>query len=182
MACHTPGLIVAHMRFGPLKAYHVLGQIMAQISSGPLRGFGLNYGPYQIWPVNWTLCFWAHLLKAHFGIRLDISFDLLRARLTFRPYINFGLLKACHIVGPNYGPVYIRPARSRYLIGPNKDRDNFGLLKARDLIRTIMGRVHFGLLLVRELFGTFQAQPTSQPPKSPLSFLAKRGSAVYSAY
>ena len=119
---------MAHMRSGLLKAYHVLGQITAQIRSDPLRGFGLNYGPYQIRPVNWTLCFWAHLLKAHLVIRPDISFALLRARLTFRPYINFSLLKASHIVGPNYGPVFIRPARSRYLIGPNKDRDNFGLL------------------------------------------------------
>ena len=134
---------MAHMRSGPLKSYHVLGQITAQIRSGPLRGFGLNYGPYQIRPVNWTLCFWAHLLKAHLVICPDISFGLLRARLTFRPYINFGLLKARHIVGPNYGPVCIRPARSRYLIGPNKDRDNFGLLKARDLIHTIMGRGSF---------------------------------------
>ena len=139
MACHAPGLIVAHMRSGPLKAYHVLGQILAQIRSGPLRGFGLNYGPYQIRHINWTLCFWAHLLKSHLVIRPGISFGLLRARLTFRPYINFGLLKARHIVGPNYGPVCIRPARSRYLIGRNKDRDNFVLLKARDLIRTIMG-------------------------------------------
>ena len=64
------------------------------------------------------------------------------------------------------------------LIGPNKDRDNFGLLKARDLIRTIMGRGPFGLLPAHELFGTFQAQPTSQPPKSPLSFLAKSGPGV----
>ena len=143
MACHAPGLIVAHMRSGPLKAYHVLGQITAQIRFGPLRGFGLNYCPYQIRPVNWTLCFWAHLLKAHLVIQSDISFSLLRARLTFRPYINFGLLKARHIVGPNYGPVCIRPARSRYLIGPNKDRDNFGLLKAHELIRTIMGRGPF---------------------------------------
>ena len=143
MACHAPGLIVAHMRSGPLKSSHFLGQITAQIRSVPLRGFGLNYGPYQIRPVNWTLCFWAHLLKAHLVIRPDISFGLLRAHLTFRPYINFGLLKARHIVGPNYGPVCIRPARSRYLIGPNKDRDNFGLLKARDLIRTIMGRGSF---------------------------------------
>ena len=134
---------MAHMRSGPLKAYHVLGQITAQIMSGPLRGFGLNYGPYQIRSVNWTLCFWAHLLKAHLVIRPDISFSLLSAHLTFRPYINFGLLKACHIVGPNYGLVCIRPARSRYLNGPNKDRDNFGLLKARDLIRTIMGRGSF---------------------------------------
>ena len=121
MAYHVPALILAHMRSGPLKSYHVLGQITAQIRSGPLRGFGLNYGPYQIGPVNWTLCFWAHLLKAHLVIQSDISFSLLRARLTFRPYINFGLLKARHIVGPNYGPVCIRPARSRYLIGPNKD-------------------------------------------------------------
>ena len=128
---------MAHMRSGPLKAYHVLGQITAQIRSGPLRGFGLNYGPYQIRPVDWTLCFWAHLLKAHLVIRHDISFGLLRAHLTFRPYINFGLLKARHIVGPNYDPVCL------YLIGPNKDRDNFGLLKARDLIRTIMGRGSF---------------------------------------
>ena len=143
MACHAPGLIVAHMRSGPLKAYHVLGQITAQIRSGPLRDFGPNYGPYQIWPVNWTLCFWAHLLKAHLVIRPDISFGLLRARLTFRPYINFSLLKARHIVGPNYGPICIRPARTRYLIGPNKDRDNFGLLKARELIRTIMGQGPF---------------------------------------
>ena len=143
MACHASGLIVAHMRSGPLKAYHVPGQITAQIRSGPLRGFGLNYGPYQIRPVNWTLCFWAHLLKAHLVIRPDISFGLLRARLTFRPYINFSVLKVRYIVGPNYGPVCIRPARSRYLIGPNKDRDNFGLLKARDLIRTIMGRGSF---------------------------------------
>ena len=140
MACHAPGLIVAHMRSVPLKAYHVLGQITAQIRSDPLRGFGLNYGPYQIRPVNWTLCFWAHLLKAHLVIWPDISFALLRARLTFRPYVSFSLLKARHIVGPNYGPVCIRPARSRYLIGPNKDRANFGLLKARDLIRTIMGQ------------------------------------------
>ena len=137
MSCHAPGLIVAHMRSGPLKAYHVLGQITAQIRSGPLRGFGLNYDPYQIRPVNWTLCIWAHLLKAHLVIRPDISFGLLRARLTCRPYINFGLLKARHIVGPNYGPVCIRPAHNRYLIRPNKDQDNFGMLKARDLIRTI---------------------------------------------
>ena len=143
MACHASGLIVTHMRSGPLKAYHVLGQITVQIRSDPLRGFGLNYGPYQIRPVNWTLCFSAHLLKAHLVIRPDISFSLLRARLTFRPYINFGLLKARHVVGPNHDPVCIRPARSGYLIGPNKDRDNFGLLKARDLIRTIMGRVPF---------------------------------------
>ena len=79
------------------------------------------------------------MLSAHLLIWTDISLGLLRARLTFRPYINFGLLKARHIVGPNYGPVCIRLARSRYLIGPNKDRDNFGLLKARELIRTIMG-------------------------------------------
>ena len=143
MACHVPGLKMAHMRSGPLKAYHVLGQITTQIRSGPLRGFGLNYGPYQIRPVNWTLCFSAHLLKAHLVIRPDISFGLLRARFTFWPYINFGMLKACHIVGPNYGPVCIRPARSRYLIGTNKDQDNFGLLKVRDLIRTIMGRGSF---------------------------------------
>ena len=143
MACHAPGLIVAHMRSGPLKAYHVLGQITAQIRSDPLRGFGLNYGPYQIRPINWTLCFWAHLLKAHLVIRFNISFVLLRARLKFWPYINFSQLKARHIVGPNYGPVCIRPARRRYLIGPNNDRDNFGLLKARDLIRTIMGRGSF---------------------------------------
>ena len=113
MACHAPGLIVAHMRSGPLKAYHVLGQITAQIGYGPLRGYGLNYGPYQIRPVNWTLCFWDHLLEAHLGIRPDISFGLLRTRLTFWPYINFGLLKARHIVGLNYGPVYIRPTHSR---------------------------------------------------------------------
>ena len=68
------------------------------------------------------------------------------------------------------------------LIGPNKDRDNFGLVKAPDLIGIIMGLVHFRLLPARELFDTFQAQPTSQPPKSPLSFLAKRGLVVYSAY
>ena len=148
---------MAHMRSGSLKAYHILGQITAQIRSGPLRAFGLNYGPYQIRPVNWTLCFWAHLLKAHLVIWPDISFGLLRARSTFRPYINFGLLKARHIVGPNYGPVCIRPARSRYLIGPNKDRDNFGLLKARDLIRTIMGWGSFrdatGPLAVRHVSG-----------------------------
>ena len=54
------------------------------------------------------------------------------------------------------------------------------MLKACDLIRTIMGGVHFGLLLARELFGTFQAQPTSQPPKSPLSFLPKRGPGLLS--
>ena len=134
---------MAHMRFGPLKAYHVLGQITAQIRSDPLRGFGLNYGPYRIRLVNWMLCFWDHLLKAHLVIRPDISFGLLKARLTFRPYIYFGLLKACHIVGPNYDPVCIRPARSRYLIGPNNDRDNFGLLKSRELIHTIMGRGPF---------------------------------------
>ena len=104
---------MAHMRSSPLKAYHVLGQITAQIRSGPLRGFGLNYGPYQIRPVNWTLRFLAHLLKAHLVIRPDISFGLLRAHLTFRPYINIGMLKARHIVGPNYGPVCIWPARSR---------------------------------------------------------------------
>ena len=98
MSCHAPGLIVAHMRSGPLKAYHVLGQIMAQIRSDPLRGFGLNYGPYQIRPVDWTLCFWAHLLKAHLVIRHVISFGLLRAHLTFRPYINFGLLKARDLI------------------------------------------------------------------------------------
>ena len=157
MACHVPGLIVAHMRSGPLKAYHALGQITAQIRYGPLRGYGLNYGPYQIRPVNWTLCFWAHLLEAHLVIRPDISFGLLRTRLTFRPYINFALLNARHIVGPNYDPVCIRPARSRYLIGPNKDQDNFGLLKARDLIRTIMGQGSFraaaGPLAVRHISG-----------------------------
>ena len=157
MACHAPGLIVAHMRSGPLKAYHVLGPITTQIRSGPLRGFGLNYGPYQIWPVNWTLCFWAHLLKAHLVNQPDISISLLRARLTFWPYINFGLLKARHLVGPNYGSVCIRPARSRYLIGPNKDRDNFGLLKARDLIRIIMARGPFraaaGPLAIRHVSG-----------------------------
>ena len=130
MACHVPGLIMAHMRSGPLKTYHVLGQITAQIRSGPLRGFGLNYGPYQIRPVNRTLCFWAHLLKAHLVIRPDISFGLLRARLTFRPYINFGLLKARHIVGPNYGPVCIRPARSRYLIGPKRTEKIFRPVKS----------------------------------------------------
>ena len=113
MACNVPGLIMAHMRSGPLKAYHVVGQITAQIRSGPLRGFGLNYGPYQIRPVDWTLFFWAHLLKAHLVIRPDISFGLLQARLTFRPYIYFGLLKAWHIVGPNYGPVCIQPAHNR---------------------------------------------------------------------
>ena len=96
MACYPPGLIVAHMRSDPLKAYHVLGQITAQIRSGPLRGFGL--GPYQIRPVNWTLCFWARLLKAHLVIRPDISLGLLRAHLTFRPYINFGLLKARDLI------------------------------------------------------------------------------------
>ena len=101
------------MRSGPLKASHVLGQIRAQIRSGPLRSFGLNYGPYQIRPVNWTLCFWAHLIKAHLVIRPDISFSLLKARLTFQPYIYFGLLKARHIVGPNYGPVFYRPAHER---------------------------------------------------------------------
>ena len=90
------------MRSGPLKAYQVLGQITAQIRSDPLRGFGLNYGPYQIQPVNWTLCFWAHLIKGHLVSRPDISFGLLMAHLTFRPYIYFGLLKARHIVGPNY--------------------------------------------------------------------------------
>ena len=146
-----------HIRSGPLKASHFLGQITAQIRSGPLIGFGLNYGPYQIRPINWTLCFWAHILKAHFVIRPDISFGLLRARLTFRPYINFGLLKAHHIVGPNYDPVCIRPARSRYLIGPNKDRDNFGLLKARELFAQSWAGVHFGLPPARELFGTLQA-------------------------
>ena len=98
MACHAPGLIVAHMRSDPLKAYHVLGQITAQIRSGPLRGFGLNYGPYQIRPVNWTLCFWAYLLEAHLVIRPDISFGLLRTRLTFRPYIYVGLLKAHDLI------------------------------------------------------------------------------------
>src|SRR4051812_27814236 len=118
MACHAPGLIVAHMRSGPLKAYHVLGQTTAQIRSCPLRGSGHNYGPYEIRPVNWTLCFWAHLLKAHLVIRHDISFGMLSARLTFQPYINFGLSKARHMFGPNYGPVCIWPARSRYLIGP----------------------------------------------------------------
>ena len=107
MAYPALGLIVAHMRSGPLKAYHVLGQITTQIRSDPLRGFVPNYGPHQIRPVNWTLCFWAHLLKAHLVIRPDISFGLLRARLTFWPYINFGLLKARHIVRPNYGPVCI---------------------------------------------------------------------------
>src|SRR3954467_10631868 len=110
MAYHAPGLIVAHMRSGPLKAYHVLGQITAQIRSGPLRGFGPNYGPYQIRPVNWTLYFWAHLLKAHLVIRLDINFGMLKSHLTFRSYINSGLLKARRIVGPNYGPICIRPA------------------------------------------------------------------------
>ena len=109
MACHVSGLIVAHMRSGLLKAYHVLGQITAQIRSGPLRG-GLNYGLYRIRPINWTLCFWAHLIKGHLVIQPDISFGLLKAHLTFRPYIYFGLLKAHHIVGPNYGPVCIRPA------------------------------------------------------------------------
>ena len=108
------------MRSGPLKAYHVLGQITAQIRSGPLRGYGLSYGPYQIRPVNWTLCFWAHLLKAHLVIQPDISFGLLKARLTFRPYIYFGLLKACHIVGPNYGSVSSGLLTTDNLIGPNK--------------------------------------------------------------
>ena len=125
MACHAPGLIVAHMRSGPLKAYHVLGQITAQIRSGPLRRFGLKYGPYEIRPVNWTLCFWAHLLKAHLVTRPDISFGLLRARLTFQPYINFGMLKARHIVGPNYGRFASGLLAADNLIGPNKDRDNF---------------------------------------------------------
>ena len=143
MACHVPGLVMAHIRSDPLKASHFLGQITAQIRSGPLRGFGLIYGPYQIRPVDWTLCFWAHLLKAHLVIQPDISFGLLRASLTFRPYINFGLLKARHIVGPNYGSVCIWPTCSRYLIGPNKDRDNFGLLKSRELICTIMGQGPF---------------------------------------
>ena len=68
------------------------------------------------------------------------------------------------------------------LIGPNKDRDNFGLLKADDLIGTIMWRGLFLLLPARELFDMFQAQPTFQPTKSPLNFLAKIGLAVYSAY
>ena len=141
MACHAPGLIVAHMRSGPLKAYHVLGQIMALIRPDPLRGYGLNYGPYQIRPVNWTLCFWAHLLKAHLVIRPDISFGLLRARLKFRSYINFDLLKARHIVGPNYGPVKSSQPISHWAKqGP---RQFFSLLKARDLIRTILGRGSF---------------------------------------
>ena len=123
----------------PVKSLPLSGPNHGPDQVRPLRGFGLNYGLYQIRPVDWTLCFWAHLLKAHLVIQPDISFVLLRAHLTFRPYINFGLLKARHIVGPNYGPVCIQPTRSRYLIGPNKDRDNFGLLKARDLICTIMG-------------------------------------------
>ena len=109
------------MRSVPLKAYHILGQITAQIRYDPLRGFGLDYGPYQIPPVNWTLCFWAHLrpgqdfylLNAHLVIQPDISFGLLKARLTFRPYIYFVLLKTHHIVGPNYDPLCIQPAHSR---------------------------------------------------------------------
>ena len=100
---------MAHMRSGPLKAYHVLGQITAQIRSGPFRGSGLNYGPYQIRPVNWTLRFWAHLLKAYLVIRPDISFGLLRARLTFRPYINSGLLWPTKSCGPLAGPTHYGP-------------------------------------------------------------------------
>jgi hypothetical protein len=42
--------------------------------------------------------------------------------------------------------------------------------------------VYFGLLSARELFGMFQDQPTFQPTKSPLNFLAKIGPVVYSAY
>ena len=143
MVCHVPGLIMAHIRSGPLKASHFLGQITAQIRSGPLRGFGLNYGPYQIRPVDWTLCFWAHLLKAHLVIRPDISFVLLKACLTFRRYIYFGLLKARHIVGLTTAPFASGLLTDDNLIGPNKDRDNFGLLKACDVIRTIMGRGSF---------------------------------------
>ena len=128
---------MAHIRSDLLKASHFLGQITAQIRSGPLKGFGLNYGPYQIRPVNWTLCFWAHLLKAHLVIRSNISFGLYVALSTYGPP------SARHIVGPNYGLVCIRPARSRYLIGPKKDQDNFGLLKAHNLIHTFMGRGPF---------------------------------------
>ena len=106
-------------RSGPNKGPYEICLVKILPCSGPnygfspLRGFGLNYGPYQIRPVNWTLCFWAHLIKGHLVIRPDISFSLLKARLTFQPYIYFGLLKARHIVGPNYGPVCIRPAHSR---------------------------------------------------------------------
>jgi hypothetical protein len=42
--------------------------------------------------------------------------------------------------------------------------------------------VYFGLLSARELFGMFQAQPTFQPTKSPLNFLAKIGLVVYWSY
>ena len=119
---------MAHMRSDPLEAYHVLGQITAQIRFGPLRGFGLNYGPYQIRPVNWTLCFWAHLLKAHLVIRPDISFGLLKSRLTFRPYVNSGLLKVRHIVGLTTARFASGLLTADNLIGTNKYRDNFGLL------------------------------------------------------
>ena len=68
------------------------------------------------------------------------------------------------------------------LIGTNKYRDNFGLLKACDLIGTIIGQGLFLPASRRELLGTFQAQPTFQPPKSPLSFLVKIGPAIYSTY
>ena len=105
MACHVPGLIMAHMRSGPLKSYHVLG-----------------YGPDQVWPFKrlwaklWLVSDFARQLDAmllgplaegHLVIRPGISFGLLKARLTFRPYIYIGLLEARHIVGPNYG--LIRP-------------------------------------------------------------------------
>ena len=113
MACHAPGLIVAHMRSGPLKAYHVLGQITAQIRSNPLRGFGLNYGPYQIHARQLDAMLLGPVAKGPFSNRPDISFGLLKARLTFRPYIYFGLLKPRHIVGPNYGLVCIGPAHNR---------------------------------------------------------------------
>ena len=56
------------------------------------------------------------------------------------------------------------------------------MLTARDVIGTIMTEIYFGLLPARELFDTFQAQPTFQPPKGPLSFLGKTGPAVYLAY
>ena len=102
---------------GPNKGPYEIRPVKSLPRSGP------NYGPDQVrpfkrlwaklWPVNWMLRFWAHLLKAHLVIQPDISFGLLKARLTFRPYIDFGLLKARHIVGPNYGPVCIRPAHRR---------------------------------------------------------------------
>ena len=108
-------------RSGPNNGPYEIRPVKSLPRSGP------NYGPDRVrpfkrlWAKLWPISDSARqldamllgpLLKAHLVIWPDISFGLLRARLTFWPYINFGLLKARHIVGPNYGSVCIRPARS----------------------------------------------------------------------